>query len=102
MFNYVFNFKFDKAKVFFICIKLAVCEYFCYCNVFCLLIICFYFFRIAVNDQIIEVDEKSLVGVTQAYAASVLRNTSGVVRWGNFLFFLEYYNFMFIVAGIII
>lgn len=38
-------------------------------------------YRMQVNDQIIEVDDKSLVGVTQAYAASVLRNTSGAVRF---------------------
>jgi len=37
--------------------------------------------RMQVNDQIIEVDDKSLVGVTQSYAASVLRNTSGTVRF---------------------
>ncbi|XP_074599559.1 uncharacterized protein LOC141853934 [Brevipalpus obovatus] len=37
--------------------------------------------RIKVNDQIIEADGKSLVGVGQAYAASVLRNTSGRIQF---------------------
>jgi C-terminal processing protease CtpA/Prc len=36
---------------------------------------------IKIGDQIIEVDNQSLVGVTHTHATNVLKATSGVVKY---------------------
>lgn len=43
------------------------------------------------NDQILEVNGVSLVGVTQYFAAQTLKATNGVVRW-EIIFLTENYG----------
>ena len=47
---------------------------------FNVIIVNFLRFRIQIGDQIIEVNDQSLVGVTHIYATNVLKATSGLVK----------------------